>query len=39
MIEAMLVFAEEIDDSPESETDEVGEGSKTKRETEPGKHV
>ena len=31
MMEAMLVFAEEIDDSPESETEEVGEGSKAKR--------
>ena len=30
MMEAMLVFAEEIDDSP-SEADEAGEGSKTKR--------
>jgi hypothetical protein len=39
MMEAMLVFAEEIDDSPELEADEVGEGSNAKQETEPGKHV
>ena len=39
MMEAMLVFAEEIDDSPESEADEVGEVSKAKRETRPGQRV